>query len=327
MRKYLLLIILLFSLIVPISAQTGVGEDIELVSFASPALNVQGLRPAAWSPQEGRDGVFLRLSDPFDITAIIMQAQVIERDAFLESVRASFAVEDDLEVLETIETNYLTWDTYQFSRTQGTQDLIIDMAVAVSEEDGRVYYILMQTIEFFYEDLHEKVFLPAIDWMSPIQFFEDPDGQFVVPIPVRWATSSTDEYGIMTNVEGSIGIYLDAVESDDPLAAVQEFWLKVNPNFDTTFDEDVNNLRLIEDSLRIGEIEAVYIIDWADGSSEDGAVLQSVARVYDGVIYITLIATDAETVAEFEADIAAIDNGFRITALLESAEATQEAGE
>lgn len=324
MRNYLLLLILLLSLIVPVSAQAEIGEDIELVSFVSPALNVQGLRPAEWLPRDNAEGVFLRGSDPFDLTGIIMQTQVAEREDFLESIQTSFAVEEEFEVLETIETNYLTWDIYQFTRMQGTQELITDMAVAVNEEDGRIYFILMQTVELFYDNLHEQVFLPAVDWMSPIQFYEDLDEQFAVPIPVRWATSSTDEYGILTNIEGSISVYVDAVESDDPLTAVQDFWLTVNPNFDSTFDEEANNLRVIDDSSRIGELDAVYIIDWADGSGDDGAILQSVARVYEDIVYMTLIVGDIQTIAEYENDIRIIDNGFRITALAEQAEATQE---
>ncbi len=324
MRRLLLLAILLFSIIVPVSAQAGIDEDIELVSFVSSALNVQGLRPAEWSARENAEGVFLRSSDPFDLTGIIIQTQVAEREDFLDSVRTSFAVEEELEILETIETNFLTWDIYQFTRVQGTQELITDMAVAVNEDDGRIYFILMQTIEFFHENLHEKVFLPAVDWTSPIQFYEDADEQYTVPIPVQWATSATDEYGILTNLEGSISVYVDAVESDDPLAAVQEFWLTVNPNFDSTFDEETNNLRVIEDSVRIGDLDAVHIIDWADGTGEDGAILQSVARVYDGTIYMTLIVSDIQTIANYENDINIIDNGFRITALSEQAEATQE---
>lgn len=326
MRKYLLLAVLLLT-VFPISAQVDVDEDINLVSFASSALNVQGLRPESWFQQENREGVFVRRRDPLDTTAIIMQAQTGELDAFLEGVRASFAVEGELEVLETIETNYLTWNIYQFNRVQGTQELITDMAVAVDEEEGRVYFILMQTVEAFYNSLHEEVFLPAVDWLSPIQFYEDPDDQFVVPIPVQWATSTTDEYGILTNIEGSIGIYVDAVESDNPLVAVQDFWLAVNPEFDIDFDEETMDFRVIEDSARIGEIETVHIIDWVDGSGEDGAVLQSVARVYDGVVYMTLIVSDVQTLIENENDIALVDNGFRITALLDSVEATEEATE
>ena len=74
----------------------------------------------------------------------------------------------------------------------------------------------------------------------------------------------------------------------------------------------------------IGDLEAVYIINWVDPNLEDGFVLQTVARQYDGIIYMTAIVARIDAILDNEAEIAAIDNGFTITALEAIAEATAE---
>lgn len=327
MRKFLW-VLLSFVLVVPVVAQVSNNDDIPLVPFTSAPLDVQGVRPDGWLAQENTEGVFLRAADPLDATAIIMQAQEIDALGFLSEIPTLLQLSSDLEFSETIETDFFSWDLYQSTRVRGEQLLIIDIGIAEDEETGRVYYILLQTDEVFYDNLHEKVFLPAIDALSPLQFYVDEAETFSVPIPVLWQAETINEsYGQITNPDGSIAIFVDAVESDDPILASQLFLAEVNENFDDTFDEEVHRLNVIDDPERIGGLEAVYIINWVDPNLEEGFVLQTVARQYDGMVYMTAIVTGIEAILENEAEIATIDNGFSITELEVSAEATEDPSE
>lgn len=325
MRRGLLLILLLL-LTLPVSAQVDDETPVEMIPFSSAPLNVQGLRPDGWLTQENSDGVFVRARDPLDLTAIIIQSQDNDKATFLASVTDSFGIEANLDPVETLETDFFIWDIYQFVRDQSGQELLVDMGIAEDEETGRIYYVLFQTNAVFYDDLHERVFIPAVTWLSPIQYYEGEN--FRVPVPVQWQADEIDDSFVqLSNQDESLVIYVATTASDDPILASQEFISVINPAFDETFDEESHALTLIEDPARIGALDAVYIIDWANTEEDEGFVLQSVARVYDGTVYMTVIVASVQAILENDTQVAFIDNGFSVTALEESAEATAEAQE
>jgi|GEM_PF-5850217 len=324
MRRYFLLLMLLL-LAFPVTAQIGDDSPPEMIPFSSAPLDIQGLRPDGWATQDNSEGVFVRMRDPLDLTAIIIQAQDNTKEAFVANVAASFQIEGDLEPVEMLETDFFTWDLYVFEREQSGQQVVVDMGIAEDTENGRIYYVLLQTNPVFYDDLHEQVFIPAVTWLSPIQYYTDPDESYRVPVPVQWEVNETEDgFARLANPDGSIAIFMSAVESDDAILASQEFIALINPEFDSTFDEETHTLNLIDDPLRIGDLEAVYIIDWVDPQNEEGFVLQSVARVYDGTVYMTVIIASIDAIVEDGEQVVFIDNGFSITALEESAEATEE---
>ncbi|MGB7340677.1 MAG: hypothetical protein WBC91_17395 [Phototrophicaceae bacterium] len=324
MRQFLWILLSLL-LVVPVAAQVSNNDDIPLVPFTSTPLDVQGVRPETWLAQQNTEGVFLRASDPLDATAIIMQAQETDKETFVTDLPNLLQLSTELELIESLETDFFTWDLYQSTRVRGDQELIIDIGIAEDQETGRVYYILLQTNPTFYDNLHEKVFLPAVEVLSPLQFYVDEEETFSVPIPVLWTSDTVAEaYGQITNPDGTIAIFIDAVASDDAIAASREFLSTVNNDFADTLDEEPYRIDVIEDPTRIGDLEAVYIINWVDPNLEDGFVLQTVARQYDGIIYMTAIVARIDAILDNEAEIATIDNGFTITALEAIAEATAE---
>lgn len=330
MRKCVLLILLLL-LVLPVSAQEDDSEtDVTLVPFMSLTLDMQGLRPDGWYAQRDADGVFIRGADPLDLTALVMQVQDVEKDEFLDSVAVSFGAQE-LETMDSFTSDFLTWDIYQFTREQDTQELIIDMAVAEDEASGQVYFVLLQANQDIYENLHEQVFMPVIMWMSPIQYYEDPDGKFTVPIPAQWELTETDDFVQLSENEGNLLIMVTADEGNDPITSAEIFLSKINPDFDVQFSPELHLLSVMDDPQQIGRLEAVYLIDWVDSTAPEvsGFFLQTVSRVYEDSVYTTAIIGNIETINNYELDIALIDNGFIITALEEalSAEATSEAEE
>lgn len=327
MRKYLLLMLILL-LTLPVAGQEDDSEsDVTLVPFVSLPLNVQGLRPDGWFLQRNADGVFIRAADPLDLTTVIMQTQDMAKDEFLDSVAISFDAQE-LEIVDSFESDFLTWDIYQFTREQNSQELMIDMAVAEDEASGRIYFVLLQVNSDFYESLHEQVFLPAIMWMSPIQYYEDPDGLFTVPVPLQWEVTVTDDFVQIAESEGTVVIMVTATEGNDAITSAEDFLSTINPDFDQNFNPEQHLLRVIDDPSRIGDLESVYVIDWVDSTLDEagGFFLETVSRVYEGVVYTTAIIGNIETITDYETDIALIDNGFMITALEEALSAEATAG-
>ena len=324
MRKCLiLLLVLIFT--VPAMAQDDTGTETPFVPFVSFPLNVQGLRPDGWIAQRNAEGIFVRNAEPGDLTALIMQSQDVAKEEFLDSVALSFAV-DELEIIDSFESAFLHWDIYQFSRTEGEQELIIDMAVAEDEVIGRVYYALLQTDIDSYEALHDEIFMATLTWMSPMQFYDDPNGLYSIPVPIQWEITETEEFTQLADPEANILVMVKAVEGDSPIIATEDFLATINPDFDQGFNPELHILSVIDEPERIGELDAVYLIDWVDSSLEevDGFFLQTVSRVYNGVIYMTAIIGNVDTLGDYEVSIALVDNGFIITELADASDVAIE---
>lgn len=327
MRKWLLLCVMLMSAL-PVSAQiVGDGTE-ELVAFYAPSLEVQGLHPVGWLPQQNAPGVYLRASDALDITAIIMQARPGTADELLNTFADQFGIEDIPASESTIEGEFFTFDYYQLERPQGDISVLIDVAVAESEDDERVYYVLMQTGEAFYEDLNQSVFLPAVQWFGPTQQYTDADDLFSVNIPSRWTAETViieseeasdipaEEYGVLTASDGTVTVYVDAVQTDDPTAVVEALWLQIDPDFSSTFDPESDAITTITDPARLGGLDEVTIINWEGGfDNATGTVRQSVVRLLGDTAFITLIDSTVEDLLTYEQEVGIIDQTYTITAL------------
>lgn len=321
MRKFFFLLLALL-LVLPAAAQDFTSaQNIELVPFMVDSLDVQGLRPRAW--QDQGNGIYIRRRDPLDLTAVLMQSRAGTIESLLSDLQTEFALVASPELLETVETESFTWSIYQFQRSQSNQALTVDVAFAEQSETGRVYYVLMQTTAIFHEELRAELFVPAVEALSPVQRYEDPEGRFDVPIPSGWTLEDRESYAALHDADNTIFIYVSAVEATDAPAALQDFWLRIFPDFALSYDP-ASDIRTISDPSRIGSLEMVYIVTWQDGQDIDGYIKQGVARVHDGVVYMTLIATTISSVARHDEAIALVDNNYRVMALLPTVEATPE---
>lgn len=322
MRKWLTIgLLLLFTL--PVMAQIEGDGTEEMVPFASNLIDVQGLRPDGWVSQPDAPGVFLRASDVLDVTAIIMQARTGTAADLLTDFAGSFGIQNVPASEGTIEGEIFTFDYYQLERPQGESSLFIDIAVAESEEDGRVYYVLMQSPSAFYEALNTSVFLPAVQWFGPVERYTDTDETYSINIPTQWTaemiTSEDDldlEYGMLTNPDDTLTVYVDAFQSEDVVATVETFWQQVDPEFASTYNEATDFVS-ITDPARLNGLDEVVIIDWEGGleDSETGIVRQSVARVLGDTVYITLIDTTEEMLSGNSAALDILDRTFTIADL------------
>ncbi|MEO1288647.1 MAG: hypothetical protein AAFV93_12830 [Chloroflexota bacterium] len=323
MRKIILLLMAFF-VVMPTMAQFSNTDDVEMTPFFVNALELQGLRPANWLVPQNTLGFFQR--GPNDPTAIIMQSIETEKDQFVADLPTQLQLTNDLTFVEDIETDFFTWEVYQSGRAVSEDfELLVDIAITEDAESGRTVFIIMQTNPVFYDNLHENVFLVALDALSPLQFYTDEAETYSVPIPSSWEVSTIDEsFGQLTNPTGDVVVFFDAIEGDDAIVASETFLAEVNEDFEMTFNSDLHTIVVLDDAERIGDLEAVTIIYWENGDNPNEFVLQTVARQYDGVVYLTAIVTSLPAIDANEATISAIDNGFNIIALEETEETTTE---
>jgi hypothetical protein len=239
----------------------------------------------------------------------------------LERLQTTFNLAELPAVAETIEANNLSWNLYEFTHQQG--NLTMFGALALTQNDERTYFVLMQTVEVFYENLHETLFLPVVQSISPIQRYQDPEELFSFPIPPTWTLETADGYALLRNPDDSIRLIVSAAESDDAAAAMTALWQQYNPDFALTYAEE--NMRVVDDPAQLFGLDRVTIIDWLDTAPDSTVLRQGVAREFDGVQYIILIEGEGAAIERENAAYSMVDSGLQIEALMRAIEATEDA--
>ena len=318
-KRLWILVSLLLLLALPASAQNdfGLDSDVTLEPFVAVQFGIQGLRPAEWNPANA-PGIYVRQRDPLDATAIIIQAGNVPQEDFLSRLQEQFGLEEAPEVVETIESDFFTWNVYRLQRTQGQATLEID--VALGTLDDLTALVMLQTSEIFYEELHAEVFEPVVASVTPIQLYEDPEERFAVPVPPAWTLTEEDGYIAMSSADGEVMVYIAAVEAEDEIAAMVELWQTIYPEYAAEYLE--NNVRQPEN---IGILDNVVIVDFIPEDELFGA-RQGVARRLNGISYIILLDGTGNAIVDNDASLAIIDSSFAIADVVNAPqeEATEE---
>jgi hypothetical protein len=135
-------------------------ETVALVPFTNDNFGISGLVPDGWS--EIATGVYRRASSAVDPVLIIQQAAPGTDAAGLVELLGN---QLNMEIPESVgsrEANGFTWTLHQFE----TQGVTIDLAV--TENDGTGYLVMLQSSPDERDALYESVFLPAVDALTPV---------------------------------------------------------------------------------------------------------------------------------------------------------------
>jgi SagB-type dehydrogenase family enzyme len=131
--------------------------------FTNADLGISGIAPDGWV--QAQPGVWLRRASETDPTHLVQQRV---GGLSLDEVVALATSEEGLDELPvhagTIEGPNLTWDCYS-GRVSGPAPMVVD--VALSRRENWVYIVLLMTTPGDIHDLHEAVFLPAIQALAP----------------------------------------------------------------------------------------------------------------------------------------------------------------
>ena len=316
MKKVVITCTLVLAMITSLLAACSCGEKVidipELEPFTNEAMGISGIVPEGWN--EAAPGVYARGDMTTDQTAIIQQAAPgTTAEQLTAALLPQLGIEEFPESVGSYESTALTWDLYIIEAEAPGVTIMVDVALA--ETDAATYLILLQAMPDEYDVLHESIFIPAIDALTPLApegeepRYEDPNGLFSVPIPTNWTADQGDGYGILTSPEGGITVYVLTVESDDIEEAVSAAWAIVDPAFDLEPDEVI-------EAPPIGTkegAEKAFTITYDTGDETE--VILAGGWVYQGIVYVELFKADLVALQQRISQLQIIDTGFTINAL------------
>jgi pimeloyl-ACP methyl ester carboxylesterase len=132
---------------------------VELESFSSSLMNIQGVVPVGW--EEVNTGVYARNSNALDAAVVLAQSAPASVQQLLASFTQQLELPEVPQAVGTRQANDLTWTMYSFE----VQGLKIDMALA--ERGGQGMVVLLQSDPKERDKLFEEAFLPMVEALRP----------------------------------------------------------------------------------------------------------------------------------------------------------------
>jgi hypothetical protein len=163
MNKLIRWIALLAFLTLGIRAALAQDSAIALKPYTDESYGIQSVIPEGWT-QVGA-GVYKRGKSLTDVAVIAQQSVPLSADKLLASLLPRLALTETPKSVGTRQAA-LDWTLYKVDvRTAGVS-LTVDLALA--EQDGKTYLVLLQTAPEDYQELHNAVFLPVLDAFAPL---------------------------------------------------------------------------------------------------------------------------------------------------------------
>jgi pimeloyl-ACP methyl ester carboxylesterase len=168
MIRIALTLLAAFLIRLPAAAQ----EEIALVPYTNEGYGIESVMPKGW--HDIGQGIFARQRDPGDKTLIAQQSASAPAAEVLSSLLPQLHLETTPPSTGSHRGGALEWTLYQVSTAEGGADLAVDLALA--EDNGTSYLVLLRTSPEEHDALHDSVFLPTLDAFSPLR---EPE----VPVP------------------------------------------------------------------------------------------------------------------------------------------------
>jgi uncharacterized protein len=165
-------------------------------------FGIASVVPESWQPQG--QGIHARGTPPGDPTLIALQAVPAASDALWDLLVPQLALTERPEPVGERRTEHLDWTLYAFE--SGALGIDLDIDLAVAEEEGRTYVVLLQSPAGEGESLHESVFLPAVDAYERLEPKPTPDpatlGYAVQEVTFPGGSEDVELAGTLTLPEG-----------------------------------------------------------------------------------------------------------------------------
>lgn len=181
-------VIFVFIIALTVTAQDDV---IPLEAFESTTFGVQGLIPTDW--QNAAPGVYARGASATDATSIIVQSAPMTVDALQGLLSSQLGVDAFPEVEGAFETDFGQWSQYRIDN----ETVGLSITLALTEQDGTSYLVLLQSPTDEHDSLRELVFEPVVN--SIAQLTQDTQPATVVDEPLPYTEEQvTFENGDVT---------------------------------------------------------------------------------------------------------------------------------
>jgi pimeloyl-ACP methyl ester carboxylesterase len=133
--------------------------DLVLEPFTDPSSGLRGLVPEGWEEQYELD--FRRGESALDPTRLILDSSWLPKDQLLDLLLSWLEV-DPVQRIATTELGNFTWDLYEFQVGAHPVDL------ALAEEAGTSYFVLLFSPRDERDALYEQVFSPVVEALAPL---------------------------------------------------------------------------------------------------------------------------------------------------------------
>ncbi len=165
-------LILVLSLGLALAPAAPVGaQDLERRPVDEPLYGLSSVVPADWQEQGG--GVYSRGTPPADLALIAIQSTAATVDQLWPSLLPQLALTDVPAPTGSYDSDRFEWDLYRLDVPIGATTVSVELALA--EEAGTTYLVLLQSAPDDFETLRESVFLPAVDALAPLAPEATPD--------------------------------------------------------------------------------------------------------------------------------------------------------
>jgi pimeloyl-ACP methyl ester carboxylesterase len=135
--------------------------ELVLEPFINEESRVGGLVPAGWTEEYTLD--FQRGETALDPTRLILNATWLSKGELFDLLLSWLEVDSGVESVATAELGSFTWDFYELQ----VGAYPVDMALA--EEGGTAYFVLLFSPRDERNTLYEEVFLPVVEALVPVE--------------------------------------------------------------------------------------------------------------------------------------------------------------
>jgi uncharacterized protein len=152
MKRLLLIFILMMSI-------TNVIAQDDFEPFENPQFGMTGLVPIGWN--SAGFGAYARGESATDVTQVVIQSAPLSRDALVQTLLPRLGQDSLPEASGQIEGENLVWDDYEIAVEAG--GMSIGVSLALTEADGVIYLVIMQSLADEHAELRESVYLPVVE--------------------------------------------------------------------------------------------------------------------------------------------------------------------
>jgi len=148
-----------------------VAQDLERRPVDEPLFGLSSVVPADW--QDLGSGIYVRGTSPADLALIAIQSAAATIDQLWPRLLPQLALTDVPAPSETYSSERLDWALYHVDVPRGETTIAAELALA--EDGGTSYVVLLHADPAEFEVLRQQVLLPALDALAPLPPEPTPD--------------------------------------------------------------------------------------------------------------------------------------------------------
>src|SRR5215212_6891782 len=146
------------------SANALAQERVVLLPHTSEGYGYASLVPEGWS--DVGQGIFTRQRDAKDPTLLAQQCAPVSAEDVLASLLPQLRLTEAPQSIGTHQGEALEWTLYEVDVALGEGEVAVDLALA--DETGTTYIVLLQSTPDEHDALRESIFLPALNAFAPL---------------------------------------------------------------------------------------------------------------------------------------------------------------